>query len=102
MGKWHRDPNWEPRALRRKQCLEEMREVLHKIGPSSINKNYYADKYHFDWSTIDKWFTNILHDIPPEKICNLKIIGDAIAQIARWNLVRCRCTDKDARVIDDG
>jgi len=65
----------EPKALRRRACLEEMREVINRTGPWSINKAHFARKYNFKRDTVSGWYSNLIKSIPPEKSETIRNMG---------------------------
>ena len=72
----------EPKAVRKRQCLEEIRDIIYKIGPWSVNINLLARKYDFEWRSVNRWYTNILKDTPRSTIDNIKIMGQASIKTA--------------------
>ena len=54
--------------MRKERCLEEMQEIMDLIGPNSVNKSYFARKYHFNRRTIDKWYVSLIMSVPKEQI----------------------------------
>jgi hypothetical protein len=57
-----------PKCIRKKECIDEIRKYINLNAISSLNKYALAKKYEFDWHTIDKWVENILKEFPDEKI----------------------------------
>lgn len=67
----------EPRCVRKRKCLTEMRDQIRLIGTFSVNKTQLSNKYGFEWHTVNRWFTNILKETPPENLNNIKVMGES-------------------------
>lgn len=83
-----------PKYLKRQKCLDELREIIWKIGPFSVNRNALAKKYKLEWQTVDKWYTNIIKDCPREKIENIKFMGEATIRTAMSHCERIMADPK--------
>ena len=52
-----------PKAVRRRECLREMREAIENDGPWTINRTFFAEKYGFDRNTTARWYDNLSKSI---------------------------------------
>jgi hypothetical protein len=65
----------EPLALRRRACLEEMRDYINQYGPWAVNKTYFSKKYEVQRYTITGWYTNLMRGVRPERIESIRNMG---------------------------
>ena len=65
-----------PLSVRKNNCISEMKDIMRLIGFWNVNKTQLARKHNVDFRSVDNWFTNLLSHIPPEKVGNIKIMGE--------------------------
>jgi len=72
--------------LRKEECIGEIKEIINSIGANSVNRNYLAKKYVFDWHTVNGWINSILMATPQEEI---SLIATKAEQTILKALARC-------------
>jgi hypothetical protein len=65
----------EPKCIRKKKCIEEIRTIMTELGPWSVNISKLSDKYDFEWHTVDRWFTRIIENLPKENSEKVRNMG---------------------------
>lgn len=72
--------------IRKEECIKEMKKIIEVIGPHAVPRNQMAEKYFFQWHTIDKWLNSLIGAVPKEQI---DIIGSKAEQAIDKAIKEC-------------
>ena len=67
----------KPLRQRKKECVSEMRDILRLVGYWNLNKTALARKHGVGWSAVDRWYTELLTHVQPERIANIQIMAES-------------------------
>ena len=72
--------------IRKEECIKEMKKIMEIVGPHAVPRNQMAEKYFFQWHTINKWLNSLIGAVPKEQI---DIIGSKAEQAIDRAIKEC-------------